>query len=236
VSRAGRALSNSPPVTLAIESGPGEFPTGPTITFDPDSDIAIRDGMAAMEFRSYHSGKTIIRATSPGLKDATLTITSLGGPKFIAGKTPPVKPRPYVRFTGPRISNSVFGLNNPVLASSEMPDHAARLGNDGGVPTFWQPQAGDTNAWWQVDLERSVTMEQVKTTFPTEGNYRYKIETSNDGLTWTLAADQTQTTGNDRIRMDALPKETTGHLLRVTFTGLPAAIAEVEITGHLAAQ
>ena len=48
----GKAISNSPPVTLAVASGPGEFPTGPTITFAPNSDIAIRDGVAAIEFRS----------------------------------------------------------------------------------------------------------------------------------------------------------------------------------------
>ena len=64
----GRSLSNSPPVTLTVASGPGEFPTGPAITFAPDSDIAIRDGQAAMEFRSYYSGKTVIRATSPDSK------------------------------------------------------------------------------------------------------------------------------------------------------------------------
>jgi len=33
----GKPISNCPPVTLAIESGPGEFPTGPSITFAPDS-------------------------------------------------------------------------------------------------------------------------------------------------------------------------------------------------------
>ena len=59
VDKDGKAISNCPPVTLAIESGPGEFPTGPSITFAPDSDIAIRDGQAAMEFRSYYSGKTV---------------------------------------------------------------------------------------------------------------------------------------------------------------------------------
>jgi beta-galactosidase len=65
---------------------------------------------AAMEFRSYYAGKTVIRATSPGLKDATIEIISLGEPKFIAGKTPAVKPRPYVRFTGsPANSWSRFG-------------------------------------------------------------------------------------------------------------------------------
>jgi len=62
VDQAGKALTSCPPVTLTIESGPGEFPTGPSITFAPDSDIAIRDGMAAMAFRSYHAGRTVIRA------------------------------------------------------------------------------------------------------------------------------------------------------------------------------
>src|ERR1019366_2999104 len=97
VDKDGKALNNCPPVTLAIESGPGEFPTGPSIIFAPDSDITIRDGQAAIEFRSYHAGNTVIRATSAGLKDATIQITSRGEPKSIAGKTPSVKPRPYVR-------------------------------------------------------------------------------------------------------------------------------------------
>ena len=237
----GKALNNSPPVTLTIESGPGEFPTGPSITFAPDSDIAIRDGEAAMEFRSYFAGQTVIRATSPGLKDATITITSLGEPKFIAGKTPPAKQFSYVRFTGSpatvsaTAASSIFGINNPTLASSEAPGHAARFANDGSTPTFWQAQDDDANPWWQVDFERAVTMQQVKITFPAEGNYRYKIETSSDGLRWTLAADQTTTTSSDKIRTHALAG-VSGHLLRVTFIGKPAAIAELEISGSLTAQ
>lgn len=128
VDKDGNAISNCPPVTLTIESGPGEFPTGPSITFAPDSDITIRDGQAAMEFRSYYSGQTTIRATSPGLKDATIQITSLGEPKFIAGKTPAVKPRPYVRFTETNASSSAvtLGLQTPTRASSEAPQRSAR--------------------------------------------------------------------------------------------------------------
>jgi hypothetical protein len=238
----GRALSNSPPVTLTVESGPGEFPTGPAIAFAPDSDIAIRDGAAAMEFRSYYSGKTIIRATSPGLKDATLAITTLGEPKFIPGETPAAKPRPYVRFNGSAAGfsatpqNSIFGLNNPILASSETPEHAASFGNDGNAATFWQAKADDPNPWWQVDLERAVTMAQIKIIFPTAENYRFKIETSNDGAHWALAADQTQTSRAEKIRTDAFAPGIGGHLLRVTFAGQPAALAEVEISGRLTAQ
>jgi beta-galactosidase len=235
----GRALSNSPPVTMTIESGPGEFPTGPAIAFAPDSDIAIRDGQAAMEFRSYYSGKTVIRATSPGLKDATLTITTLGEPRFIAGKTSPMKPRPYVRFNeeSARFSgaaaDSTFGLNNPVLASSEASGHAANFANDGSTATFWQAAPDDPNPSWQVDFERAVTIHQVKIIFPSENNYRYKIETSTDGVRWTLLADQTGTTSTKKIRASVPANRISAHLLRVTFAGKPAALAELEISGRL---
>jgi hypothetical protein len=87
-----------------------------------------------------------------------------------------------------------------------------------------------------VDLERAVTMEQAKITFPSEENYRYKIETSSDGQHWTPAADQTQTASTDKIRTDVFANAVSGHLLRVTFIGKAAAIGEVEISGHLTAQ
>jgi len=242
VDASGLALSNCPPVTLTIESGPGEFPTGRSITFDPESDIAIHDGEAAMEFRAYQAGSSVIRATSPGLQDATITITAQGGPAFVPGETALVAPRPYVRFTRPgaRLAgvalNSIFGLNNPTLASSETSGHPASAADDGSTATMWQAQVKDGNAWWQVDLERAVTMAQAKITFPAAGNYRYKIETSTDDQHWTLVADQTQTTNTDSVRNEVFPGGISGHLLRVTFAGQPAGIAELEIQGHLTAQ
>ncbi len=242
VDAAGVALSNSPPVTLTIESGPGEFPTGRSITFDPESDIAIRDGQAAMEFRAYQSGPTVIRATSPGLRDGTLTLTSLGGPAFVAGQTPLVAVRPYVRFNGPAArfagdpANAVFGLNNPSLASSEAPGHPASAANDGNATTHWEPANLDPNAWWQVDLERAVTMAQAKITFPAAGQYRYKIESSTGDQHWTLVTDQTQSTNTESVQNIVFPNGISGHLLRVTFAGPPAAIAEMEVLGHLSAQ
>ena len=238
VDQAGRAISNCPPVTLTIESGPGEFPTGPAITFAPDSDIAIRDGQAAIEFRSYHAGKTIIRATSPGLKDATIEINSLGEPKFVAGKTPLVKPRPYVRFTG--LTNSVlitsFGRENPTRASSEIASHSGRLANDGKRETFWQAAADDTNAWLRVDLERIVNVTQTKLTFPAAGNWRYRIEISDDGASnWKTIADQSQSKDTDQTRSDIASNSASGRFLRVIFVALPdgqsAALAELEAMG-----
>jgi hypothetical protein len=243
VDKDGKAISNCPPVTLAVESGPGEFPTGPSITFAADSDITIRDGMAAMEFRSYYAGKTVIRATSPGLKDATIEITSLGKPKFIAGKTPSVPPRPYVRFTGKGANGSpvTLGLENPTRASSEAPGHSGRLANDGNPATFWQAAAGDTNAWWRVDLERIVTVQKTKLTFPTEGNWCYKIEISDDGENgWKIISDQTQSANSAKIQTQPAVNGAHGRFLRVSIAGTPAnqspALAEVEVQGSLNAQ
>jgi beta-galactosidase len=75
-------------VTLQIVSGPGEFPTGSSITFSNDSDIYIRDGKAAIEFRSYFGGKTLIKAISRGLQSDSIIIETKGFPFYIEGESP----------------------------------------------------------------------------------------------------------------------------------------------------
>jgi hypothetical protein len=102
VDSSGQPINNNVPVTFTVTSGPGEFPTGPTMTFTPGSgspanDIAIRDGQAAIEFRTYYSGTSVITASSPGLTSGTVTITSQGSPAYVAGQTPPADTRPYPR-------------------------------------------------------------------------------------------------------------------------------------------
>ena len=81
-------------LVFEVTSGPGEFPTGPSITFSPPgngtaSKISILDGQAAIEFRTYYSGTSVITASSPGLASDTVTITSQGSPEFVEGQTPP---------------------------------------------------------------------------------------------------------------------------------------------------
>ena len=106
-----------------------------------------------------------------------------------------------MRFTGLPVNNSAgrFGLENPVRASSEAPGHGGSLANDGDVATFWQAAEGDTNAWWRVDLERIVTVSEDSLTFPKEGNWRYRVELSDDGSSnWKLVVDQTQTASTEK--------------------------------------
>jgi len=237
----GQPISNSPEVTLTVESGPGEFPTGPGITFDPDSDIAIRDGQAAIEFRSYYAGTTVIRARSSGLEDATLTITTEGSPRFVRGKTQSVA-RPYKRFStaGQAAPELTLGKDGPARASGESPDHPARLANDGNDDTFWSAPGDAAGAWWEVDLERLCVIKQAQLAFPSPGNYRYRIETSEDRQQWHLAVDESRTPNKTQTRSDSCTPGTSGRFVRITFTGLPlntpARISEVRIKGTVRPQ
>lgn len=95
----GRQVANAVPVTLTVESGPGEFPTGKSITFTPGTDIDLIDGCAAIEFRSYYAGKTVIKASSPGLKGDSIQIVSRNAPAYVAGRSAETRERPYKRFT-----------------------------------------------------------------------------------------------------------------------------------------
>ena len=148
-----------------------------------------------------------------------------------------MKSRPYVRFSGSAAGTPItLGRNNPTRASSEAPGHSGRLANDGNPATFWQADAGDNNAWLRIDLERIVTVGKTKLTFPTEGNWRYKIEISDDGEgNWRLVADQTQAAGTTKERTDTVQTNAQrGRFVRVTFAGIPdakAALAEVEVFG-----
>jgi len=237
---AGKPISNSPPVKLNIISGPGEFPTGPSIDFDANTDIPIRDGQAAIEFRSYLAGPTLIRATSPGLQSADLTVTTEGLPVFMAGQSPAARPRPYVRFVrlAVAVTDEQFGRDKPTRASSETPGHSGRLANDGDAATSWLAAADDRSPWWQVDLERLCVLSAVNLTFPSPGDYRFKIEVSDDGQTWRTAADQTQAANTDQTRSIRLPSGTRGQFVRVSFAAAPAGatagLSEFQITGRLA--
>ena len=235
-----KPLSNSVPVTLTVESGPGEFPTGPSITFEPNSDIVIRDGKAAIEFRSYYAGTTVIRATSPGLKDATLTITSKGGPAFIPGKTPGVKERKYQPVTEQLGAGTpaAYGKDNPTRVSNQASGRHGGLANDGDPATYWAAAGVESNSWWQIDLERIVEIRRFALSFPVEGEWRYRIEVSEDGQRWSPAVDQTRSTETSKDRKHDTAAGTAGRFVRVTYTGTPAgkpaALSEFSATGTLA--
>ena len=232
-------ISNSPPVTLTVVSGPGEFPTGQSITFTLDSDIAIRDGQCAIAMRSYYAGPSVIQAASPGLEPASITINTTGTQLFVPGVTPPPEPHPYTRYVAPpgAADATVFCVSSerPTEASSEAPGHPAKFANDADPTTWWQPAAGDAHPWWGVDLENTYRIQRVSITFPTAGNYRYVVQVSPDKTTWTTVDDESASNLTDQTRTDSGNFGSGMRFLRIQVTGVPAGapagIAEVAVFG-----
>ncbi|MDP4277729.1 MAG: glycoside hydrolase family 2 TIM barrel-domain containing protein [Bacteroidota bacterium] len=224
VDKDGQALSNSPDVKLEIISGPGEFPTGPSILFRKEDDIMIRDGKAAIEFRSYYAGKTLIRATSPGLTPGEITLISTGAPEFDSLKnTVPV--RPYVRYDA---QNQIKKENQPVNLLAERPTkvsrsvdgHTADLANDRDASSCWMAgiNAGE-KVWWQVDMENIYLLSDIKLTFKKEVTINYLIQLSMDGETWTTVADRSAGIEKCRQCSEKIDLPVRGRFLRVVFTG-----------------
>ena len=243
----GNETSQVAPVHLEVISGPGEFPTGRSNTFDPDSDIQVLDGKAAIEFRSYHGGTSVIRATSPGLEGAETTIVSRGEPRWIEGVTPPVEPRPYRRYAQQPVAaaamvaavvvpETILSLNRPTKASSTSPGTSTASVTDGKPDTVWQAADGDNAPWIQVDLENSYKLKRVQLRFPETGDYRYEIVVSSSCDSWTTIVDETKCEGTGPVRTAAGDFGSGVRFLRVNFTSWPqgkvATLAEIVAGGE----
>lgn len=236
----GRALSNSPPVTLSIESGPGELPTGRTIRFAPDSDIPIRDGQAAITMRSWQAGKSVIRAASPGLADAVLSIETRKGPPFVEGVTPIVADRPYTESKRLDrdymfVPDGVFGQDNPTGASSSARGRESRFVNDGDPATYWMAAEGDASPWVSVSPEKILQFRRLEITFPQPGNYRFVAEVEDQNGMWVVVADQSATTDIAQTRTVDVTR-VVGSRLRVKIeapAGAPPGVADIRIIGAM---
>lgn len=238
----GKHINNNVPIELEIVSGPGEFPTGTKIQFMPPSedeasDIYIRDGIAAITFRSYYAGKTIIKATSPGMESATIEITTKGSPAWKEGITPKTKDRPYKRYEPKKQLAKANTSNNtelllarvrPSSASSSMKGFDKANANDNNKNTVWKPAKGDNNKWWKVELEASYCISQMQLEFPEEDMYNYYIEVSTDNVNWKKILEnkgkERTYTHNDDFGCNIA-------FIRITFKSENAAIAELRVGG-----
>jgi len=189
IGESGKHISNSPEVTLTIVSGPGEFPTGRSITFKETTrnDIQILEGHAAIEFRSYEGGKSIIEATSKGLEPARIEITTTGEPKYIEGKTPVVKNRPYIDY---RLTKAIE-IGEAVKISDARPTRTnsksnslPSLANDGHKWTKWKPGLENGSVWWELDMENFYNVDRVEINFISTDELSLSIETSLNKKEW----------------------------------------------------
>ena len=232
---AGKPVSNSPAVELRLVSGPGEFPTGNMIRFEPDSDIRIMDGKAAIAFRSYYAGTSVLEATSPGLKPARIEIVFQGNEAYKKGLTPEVRERSYVRFVREKKEKAVqeFGRNNPTFSSSHHENQVAGFAADGNLQTYWQASKDDPAPFWILDTEKELELKNIQVRFPKESIYRYVLEVSGDKVHWTVVSDkQANRRKESHIAVDFPDAGVRARFVRIRFVKKsPAVIAEVTVRG-----
>ena len=236
----GKPLCNEVPVKLSVLSGPGEFPTGTSIQFLPPSeeeasDITIRDGKAAIEFRSYYAGTTVIEASAEGLPSSTITIRTLGQPTWESAGCPKVADRPYKRYIAPKkeepVNELLLAVNRPSFVSSTAELSSRALSNDGDEQTAWFAAPSDKAAWWKLDLEASYDLNAIEVVFPTADTHQYIIEVSSDNQSWTTVSDQRS---NDKkkkkLSVNDVQKKNI-RFVRISFVSGNAGLAEVKVGG-----
>lgn len=229
----GRTVSAAPTVELRVVSGPGEFPTGRSIRFEADSDIRIRDGQAAIAFRSYYSGTTVIEAISAGLVKARVELKFEGGERYREGRTPVVKSRPYVRFKRSRTDAEVrtFGPNNPVFAGSYADGPPSGMAADGNPATCWRAAGTDHAPYWMLDTEKNLLLKQLHILLPPQAGDRFVVEVSDNRIVWKTVHDRPLEERRELFLTfgDDAPSV---RFVRIRFgRGTEAALSEVEVKG-----
>ncbi|PYI53444.1 hypothetical protein DLM86_16860 [Paenibacillus flagellatus] len=79
-------------------------------------------------------------------------------------------------------------------AEASAPGHEAELAIDGDPGTYWDASLGTGNGvWWKAEMDRVHDVDRVVVRTYADGTryYRYRVETSLDGTTWTTAAEKT---------------------------------------------
>ncbi len=135
-----------------------------------------------------------------GLPDPAARVT------FVAGAAGPVDLQAgpggdlfYADFDGGTIRRITYGapgaedkaLGRPATASSvEKAGLEPQFGNDGNATTRWSSIFAD-DQWWQVDLGSPRNIDRVSINWEIAHASRYQILTSQNGTSFTLAAEQT---------------------------------------------
>jgi len=233
---AGRALSNSPDVTLSIVSGPGKFPTGRSIRFSNKSRVAIRDGQAAISFRSYFAGQSVIEATAPGLVPARVTVTTTGPDVFVPGESPLAPDQPVIDY--PPVTRKAFEgdpinvtINRPTSTSGSEPGHEAPMANDDQEQTWWRAAAKDGPAFWLVQLENVYALHWLSLAMPDDQGPGFVVEISKDAVDWRPVAEAGG--GRRHYEFPLFDKPSTASYLRIRFPAVtpehPAMLSEVRL-------
>ena len=118
-------------------------------------------------------------------------------------------------------------IGKTATASSEIEGKEAGKAADRTIKTWWIAKTGNAGEWLQVDLGKIYPIEAVQTNFADEafplqslGNpfvpYKYKIEASENGTTWTLIADKSANDVTNPHSLVVLDKAVAARYVKIT--------------------
>ncbi|KAA6303054.1 MAG: Non-reducing end alpha-L-arabinofuranosidase BoGH43A [Candidatus Ordinivivax streblomastigis] len=123
---------------------------------------------------------------------------------------------------------NLLSYKKPVSASSSYTPYVPDNANNEEVENGWSAQTGNAGEWWQIDLEKSMTVNAIQVNFADQDftnkatnsyvYYQYKIEYSATGETWISLIDRTQNTLDRPHELIVLNTPQAARYLRITNT------------------
>ncbi|MFF2433341.1 discoidin domain-containing protein [Streptomyces sp. NPDC058107] len=113
-----------------------------------------------------------------------------------------------------------LALKKPVTASSDSDGNIPEKAVDGDLSTRWAQGRGLPDpSWIQVDLGKDTSVSSVVTTFELPSGYKYLLEYSADGVTWSTFDDHTSENTVSKTNYSFVDTPVTARYLRLTVTG-----------------
>ncbi|MFB9328003.1 Ig-like domain-containing protein [Paenibacillus aurantiacus] len=120
-----------------------------------------------------------------------------------------------------------LSVGKPSTASASRAGFPASAANDSSSLTFWNVGAHTLNSSLKVDLG---AVAKINSSFISSWNtIAYKIEVSNDDVTYTMAFDHTASLTSGNSSTDTMPANVYGRYVKVTITNTQASTSWVQL-------
>ncbi|WP_406841586.1 discoidin domain-containing protein (plasmid) [Streptomyces sp. AHU1] len=182
---------------------------------------AATDDTAVTSYVVYQDGKRIGVTDNTTLRVVDLSAQTQYAFTVVArdGSLNASEPSEAAVVTTPSADQDL-ALHKQVTASSQYSDdYAPDKAVDGDPSTRWAQGSGLPDpSWIQVDLSKEASITGVVTTFEKSGGYKYRLEYSADGQSWSVLDDHTDLTTMTQTSSSVAEHAVTARYLRLTIT------------------
>jgi hypothetical protein len=181
---------------------------------------AATDNVGVTNYGVYQGGTQIAITNKTSLRVSGLVPQSVYSFTVVALDAAYNTSQPSAASTVTMPANTDLAQGKTVTASSYSSPNTVDLAVDGNLTTRWAQGLGLPDpSWIQVDLGRVVALSGVVTTFEKTSGYKYRLEYSTNGTTWSTLEDHTAanttSSANNSIAASPVP----ARYLRLTITG-----------------